>query len=74
MADFCRQCSMDHFGEDFGDLRPTRKLPPGTSMFALCEGCGPIQVNQEGECICEDCHEKGHPAYQPRPVSPHKKV
>ena len=61
MADFCMQCSEDHFGEDFGDMRNISK-PNDTSrgLYAevLCEGCGPIQVDHLGRCVSEDCMEK----------------
>ena len=61
MADFCKQCLMDTFGEDFGDLAGLSK-PEDTEQdkysVVLCEGCGPIQVNHEGLCISSDCYEK----------------
>lgn len=54
MADFCRQCSLDIFGEDFGDLAGLAGLGPthfpGWGYAALCEGCGLILVNDYGEC------------------------
>jgi hypothetical protein len=60
MADFCKQCSLVELGEDFGDLA---NLSPGDTNYyvvALCEGCGPIVVNEHGECQSEDCiHEHG---------------
>lgn len=63
MADFCKQCSIETFGEDFGDLKGL-SMPEHTAqglyMTALCEGCGPIQVDHEGVCVSEDCIEKGH--------------
>lgn len=57
MADFCKQCSIDNFGEDFGDLK-LGPLEPGKYWVVLCEDCGPIQVNQEGECVSPDCLKK----------------
>lgn len=61
MADFCKQCSIDIFGEDFGDMKNC-STPEDTakSLFALvlCEDCGPTQVDHEGKCIAEDCYKK----------------
>jgi len=61
MADFCRQCSLDGFGEDWGDLANI-STPEDTAkgLFAvvLCEGCGPTQVDHTGECVAPDCMEK----------------
>lgn len=66
MADFCRQCSLDDFGEDHGDLAylgglaPT--LPPGYGYPVICEGCGFILVNDQGECVACDLR-KGKPGH-----------
>ena len=62
MADFCRQCSLDLFGQDAGDLRglggkDDKPLEPGEGYLVICEGCGPTLVNKDGECIAEDCLE-----------------
>ena len=61
MADFCHLCSTEGFGEDFCELanlstpEDTRK---GKYCVVICEGCGPIQVDHEGNCISSDCYEK----------------
>lgn len=60
MADFCKQCSEETFGEDFGDLAGLSN--PWHTLYrlypvVLCEGCGPIQVDHTGKCI-GDCLEK----------------
>ena len=66
MADFCKACSIEVFGEDFGDLKglsteeDTRKE---LYCVALCEHCGPIQVDHEGVCISKNCMEKGKPGH-----------
>lgn len=58
MADFCMQCSEELFGKDSGDLagmstaEETNKEP---YPVALCEGCGPIQVDHTGRCVSIDC-------------------
>lgn len=60
MADFCMQCSLELFQIDFGDLAgmSTREdTYKGLFCFALCEGCGPIQVDHEGRCVSPDCTE-----------------
>lgn len=61
MADFCAQCSVDIFGEDFGDLAGLgdgTALKPGEGWLALCEGCGPTCVDPEGRCIAPNCDKK----------------
>lgn len=58
MSDFCKQCSIDLFGKDFEDLRGlTTPADTDNGLYApaICEGCGFIQVNHEGECITTDC-------------------
>ena len=58
MAEFCKQCA-DDLGFPRSDfLYPN--LLPGQYMTVLCEGCGPIQVNNKGECISSDCIKPGH--------------
>lgn len=62
MADFCKQCSEENFGEDSKDLAGLgdgTKLKSGYGWPALCEGCGIIIVNDIGECISETCHKHG---------------
>lgn len=61
MADFCKQCSEDIFGEDFGDMAglstqqdTVNKLYP----VVLCEDCGPCQVDHTGTCVSLDCYKK----------------
>ena len=61
MADFCQQCSIEAFGEDFkdlADLGPADDLKVGHGWFALCEDCGPTVVDQEGQCISKHCDKK----------------
>lgn len=61
MADFCHQCSITSFGEDFKDLAGITKpedFAQGKSCVVLCEGCGPCQVDPDGRCISDDCAEK----------------
>lgn len=66
MADFCKQCSIYHFGQDCGELagltRPEDWLQ-SKAAFAICEGCGPIQVDPEGNCVSKDCLRQGKPGH-----------
>ena len=66
MADFCKQCSLTLFGEDFKELAgltapASWKL--GCAMAAICEGCGYIQVDPEGNCVSKDCLCQGQPGH-----------
>lgn len=64
MADFCQQCSERVFGRDFRELAgltSPESWAEGKAAVAICEGCGPIQVDPEGRCVSEDCLEYGHP-------------
>jgi hypothetical protein len=61
MADFCKQCSIEIFCEDFRDLAGCSK-PEDTAkgMFApvICEGCGLVYVDHEGKCVGGKCLKK----------------
>ncbi len=61
MADFCKQCSEELFGEDHGDLKGMgggETLPEGHGWVALCEGCGPALVDNDGRCTADHCDKK----------------
>lgn len=54
MADFCQQCSIETFGQDFGDLAnlcTEEENKKNLYAVALCEGCGPTQVDAQGFCV-----------------------
>lgn len=53
MADFCKQCSVELFGVDNGDLvrDSSEVLKEDEGFPEICEGCGYIWVNHSGECI-----------------------
>jgi hypothetical protein len=54
MAGFCKQCSIEVFGKDYGDMRGiTKQSDVADSKYAcvLCEYCGPCQVDCDGKCI-----------------------
>lgn len=58
MADFCKLCSIDNFGEDFGEMAGiSSEADTRAGRFAgvLCEDCGLIQVDREGQCVSLDC-------------------
>lgn len=60
MADFCKLCSIELFGQDERDLanlNPKVTLGPGEGFAVICEGCGFVYVNHEGECLGCDKHE-----------------
>ena len=62
MADFCKQCSLELFGEDFGDLKNLKPEPAPYwityTVRVICEGCGATVVNQDGVCISGSCLKK----------------
>lgn len=71
MADFCKQCSIDNFGEDTRDFVHQRRAPdgqlltlhPGEGWAVLCEGCGPTIVDDDGRCVMANCIER-HGLYE----------
>lgn len=71
MADFCKHCSIELFGEDSKDLSDLGSergtLEDGYGWRALCESCGPILVDDDGVCITHN-HEQTHSS-KPTPDS-----
>lgn len=55
MADFCHQCSLEIFGEDYKDLIVHSEIPYAL-LYTICEGCGETVVDAEGVCL-GDCLE-----------------
>ena len=58
VADFCHQCSIATFGEDYGDLAnlfPDRPKP--YTVDVICEGCGHATVDENGVCLKDHDHE-----------------
>lgn len=57
MADFCKECSIAMFGEDFGELAqsmPEDKFDEDHGALVLCECCGPIVVDFNGKRMSKD--------------------
>lgn len=46
MAGFCKSCSTEVFGEDYGDFAGLCSV--GEEVTVLCEGCGIIGVDYTG--------------------------
>ena len=53
MSAFCGQCSVDMFGEDFGDLSGFG------DHIDLCETCGYVWVDGFGQCVDPECPVHG---------------
>lgn len=65
MADYCKQCSIELFNEDFRDfdgLISEEQVLDGQGALVVCEGCGPTLVDHEGKCIalCLKKDDKDH--------------
>lgn len=61
MADFCKQCSIEMFDQDFEELAGITShadWQEDKAAVVICEGCGPIQVDPEGNCVSKDCLKK----------------
>lgn len=59
MANFCRQCSLDMFDKDYKELAniTTKEFwKQRKACVAICEHCGPIQIDPDGNCVSE-CHK-----------------
>ena len=57
MANFCKQCSIEIFQEDFADLAGF-SVNRQELISVLCEGCGNAVVDNTGECVNRDCLKK----------------
>lgn len=59
MADFCKQCSIENFGEDFGDLADLTEGDDTCIVHVICEGCGfRCIVDYKGQCVSNLCLKK----------------
>lgn len=62
MADFCHACSIQIFGRDYRELAgitSAEAWAEGRAAVVICEGCGYIQVDPDGNCVSKDCLEQG---------------
>ena len=66
MADFCKACSEEIFGEDFQDMAGI--APPTHVAQVLCEGCGPIYVDEHGNCLTSICLKQGKDGHGVIPI------
>ena len=58
MADFCKACSIELLDKDFKELAGITKeesWDKGLAATVICEGCGHIQVDPDGNCVSENC-------------------
>jgi hypothetical protein len=65
MAEFCNQCAADHgfAAGDFKGIGNPADLPlkPGEGFPVICEGCGFVLVDNEGNCLGgAECMESHH--------------
>jgi len=57
MAEFCKQCA-DELGfpeSDFIGMTSEADWEQNRAAMVLCEGCGMIQVDPQGNCMSTDC-------------------
>ncbi|RLE97818.1 MAG: hypothetical protein DRJ63_08600 [Thermoprotei archaeon] len=62
MAEFCKQCSLELYGEDTKDLAnllTAKEVKQKFNVVALCEGCGYTLVDNTGTCVAIDCEKHG---------------
>lgn len=67
MADFCKECARLLFGQempcDLHGITTVEDWAAGKAVAVICEGCGPIQVDPEGNCVSPDCLQAGKPGH-----------
>lgn len=67
MADFCKECARLLFGQempcDLHGITTQENWDKGLAASVICEGCGPIQVDPEGNCVSQGCLEEGKPGH-----------
>lgn len=79
MAEFCRQCAEGHFPDspefwnDLAGITTKGDWKRGYANVVICEGCGVIQVDPEGNCATDNCLEHGHKPGMTHYSVPHKK-
>jgi len=76
VADFCKACSIELFGEDLRELASLghgTPLPAGHGYSVICEGCGFIMVDEEGNCVMCDLRP-GWPGHGPARFAPQEQA
>ena len=66
MADFCKACAEKVLGfdtKDMAGLTVPEAWAHKRAALVLCEGCGPIQVDPEGNCVTPNCLRRGQPGH-----------
>lgn len=60
MADFCRTCTIELFGEEFADKNDMvmPSMPDDHVIIGLCEHCGPGWFDNKGNRIDSKDEEK----------------
>ena len=61
MTRFCKSCSP--LASDFAGITSTKNKTNGLAAIVICEGCGVIQVDPDGNCISTDCLKMGQPGH-----------
>lgn len=64
MADFCNQCAaeLDLPPYDLAGITLPHIWLRNAANVVICEGCGVIQVDPQGNCVSKDCLKGGHVA------------
>jgi len=64
MADFCRACWGEaEYAGDLAGITPKKAWNNNKASIVMCEGCGAIQVDPDGNCVSQNCLEKGKPGH-----------
>lgn len=65
MAEFCNACAKKLFNGsgDFAGLTDEESWNIGRAACVICEACGFIQVDPEGNCASYDCLLAGQPGH-----------
>lgn len=61
MAEFCKACSGGY--NDLAGITSAKNEANGVAAIVICEGCGVIQVDREGNCISIDCKKANQPGH-----------
>jgi hypothetical protein len=63
MAEFCRACTIYHFGIELADkndmIRPVEKIKDDEMYVALCEGCGYGFFDNKGNRVADTITSEG---------------